>query len=242
MMIGLGARFIQGSGPAKTATEAGNDAAVQHSVLALVSSNVSEAYTQSLKWAGRYMGADGEVIFQTNMQFVSPTATSQDIQAMVAGFVQGAIPVGDYFRWLKKVDLVDSEKTLDEFSMEIEKVSMPDLDAPAPAQNAVQPDANGQPANQQPIMDMQAIVDAIKAIPAPIVNVDPVINVAAPDMGSIADAIKAIPAPIINIAPPVVSEPAQQIQPIILNTGGGSKTITINKNSDGSMTATSTDQ
>jgi len=132
--------------------------------------------------------------------------------------------------------LVDSEKTLDEFSMEIEKVSMPDLDAPAPAQNAVQPDANGQPANQQPIMDMQAIVDAIKAIPAPIVNVDPVINVAAPVVN--------IPAPIVNVAAPVINEAApQQMAPIIVNTAGGSKTIQIIKNSDGSgYTATSTDQ
>lgn len=128
MMVGLGARFIQGNGQAKTATEARNDAAVQHSSLSLVSSNISEGYTQALAYAAQYMGADGEIVFQTSMDFVSPTATAQDIQAMVAGFIQGAIPMSDYFRWLKKVDLVESEKTVEQFSEELSTVQMPALD------------------------------------------------------------------------------------------------------------------
>jgi len=54
-MIGLGARYIQPGGVAKTATEDNNDEAVQHSALALISSNISEAYTQALVWIARYM-------------------------------------------------------------------------------------------------------------------------------------------------------------------------------------------
>lgn len=129
-MIGIGARFIQPTGPAKTATEAGNDAQVQHSVLSLISSNLSEAYTLALQWCARYMNVDaGDAEFETTQDFVSPTATSQEIQAMAATFLQGAMPMGDYYRWLKKRDLIDPEKTVEEFSQEVGAPNMPDLDA-----------------------------------------------------------------------------------------------------------------
>jgi len=128
MMIGMGARFIQGNGQVKTATEAEGDAQAQYSGLAMVSANISEAYTMALGWAMQYMGVmdDGAGV-ETTTDFVSPSATAEDINAMVAGFIQGAIPVGDYFRWLKKVDLTDSEKTLEEFSAELSTTEMPDF-------------------------------------------------------------------------------------------------------------------
>ena len=125
MMIGMGARFIQQGGAAKTAYEAGQDASVQHSVLSLISSNLSEAYTQCIKWAARYMNVpetDG-ISFETTMDFVSPTATAQDIQAMVAGFVQGAVPMSTYFKWLQRHGLEDGEKTVEEFAEEVSVVS-----------------------------------------------------------------------------------------------------------------------
>ena len=128
MMIGLGARFVQENGRDKTASEDNNDAKVEHSTLSLVSSNVSEAYTQALGWAAQYMGADNSsIVFETSREFVSPTATAQELQQMVAGFIQGAIPMGSYFRWLKKVDLVDADKTIEDFSEEVGKIDMPDM-------------------------------------------------------------------------------------------------------------------
>jgi len=128
-MVGQGARYVQPGGVAKTATEADNDASVQHSALALISANVSEAYTQAIEWCARYMNVQltGEYGFETTQEFVQPNATAQEIQAMVAGFIQGAIPVGDYFRWLKKVDIVEGEKTLEEFSAEVGTTDMPAL-------------------------------------------------------------------------------------------------------------------
>lgn len=128
MMIGLGARFIQGQGQVKTATEASNDAKSQYSSLALVAGNISEAYTKALEFAGRYMGDNGEATYQISKDFISLIATAQDIQAIVAAFVQGAIPMGDYFRWLKKVDLVDGEKTIEQFAEEVGKTQMPNLE------------------------------------------------------------------------------------------------------------------
>lgn len=130
MMIGLGARFIQPGGAVKTATQATQEASVQHSILSLISSNLSEAYTQCLIWAGKYMNVvDTSISFEATQDFVSPMATAQDIQAMVAGFVQGAIPASAYFAWLKKHGLEDSEKTIEEFMEEVNTEPMTDLDS-----------------------------------------------------------------------------------------------------------------
>lgn len=128
MMIGMGARHIQGMGPAKTAEEAGNNARAQYSSLTMVCKNVSEAYTKALGFMAQYMGATGEIEYKINDDFIDQTATAQDIQAMVAGFIQGAIPMSAYLGWMKKVGLEDNEKTLDQFAEEVGQPGMPNLD------------------------------------------------------------------------------------------------------------------
>jgi len=129
MLIGLGARFVQENGRVKTASEDNNDEKAQHSTLGLVSVNISEAYTQAIQWAARYMGASEDGTYTATMDFISPTASAQDIQAMFTGFISGAYPISSYFRWLKKMDLEDENKTLEEFAEEVAQTRMPDLDS-----------------------------------------------------------------------------------------------------------------
>lgn len=128
MMIAIGARIIDRNSPNKTATESNSDDVIQHSELARNVMNVSAVYTKALKWAARNMKASDDVVFELPTDFISPNATAQDIQAMVAGFMQGAIPSSDYFNWMKRVGLVDGEKTMEAFNDEIGLVSMPNLD------------------------------------------------------------------------------------------------------------------
>lgn len=128
-MIGMGARYIQPNGVAKTATEADGDNAVAHSTLAMISHNVGEAYTQSLKWAARYMKLpDTDIAYVTSTEFVSPEATAQMIQAMIAGYLQGAIPTSSYFAWLKSRELVEADKTIEQFTEDVGGANMPNLD------------------------------------------------------------------------------------------------------------------
>jgi len=54
LIIGLGGMFIVPGSAVKTATQSAGEQKVQHSVLSLISSNVSEAYTQALKYVARY--------------------------------------------------------------------------------------------------------------------------------------------------------------------------------------------
>ncbi|WP_180113346.1 DUF4055 domain-containing protein [Acinetobacter sp. YH12073] len=51
----LGARLIEVGSANKTATQADNDSSVQHSVLSLVVANVSEAFTNALRWCAKFV-------------------------------------------------------------------------------------------------------------------------------------------------------------------------------------------
>jgi hypothetical protein len=75
------------------------------------------------------MGGDEEATLLINREFVRPNATSQDITAMVASFLQGALPLSDLLNWQQRHGLVDRDKTLEEYSEEIGvQDAMVDLD------------------------------------------------------------------------------------------------------------------
>ncbi|MCO6427526.1 DUF4055 domain-containing protein, partial [Nitrosomonas communis] len=119
-MIMLGARLLKPSGQARTATEVSGDQEVQHSTLSLISSNLSEAYTRAIGWCGRYMNADtNKAYYKTTMDFVTHQMDANELRVMIEGFVQGAIPAADYHDYLKKRDLTDKEKTLEDFQDEL---------------------------------------------------------------------------------------------------------------------------
>jgi len=127
-MIGLGAMFLQPGSAVKTATQVEGEQRVAHSVLSLIANNVSEAYAQAIEWAGRYMQVDTEEAeFVLNGEFIRPDADAQTITAMTNKFLQGAIPISDFLKWEQKHGFVDAEKTLEDYSEEINTVEMPDL-------------------------------------------------------------------------------------------------------------------
>lgn len=120
LMIGLGARFLTPGSAVKTATQAGGELQMQHSVLSLIASNISEAYTQCIKWCGIFNGSDTKDIEYTISQdFVKVEASAQMLQQMVAGWMQGAIPSSDLFQWMRKNEIIDSEKTDEQINEEL---------------------------------------------------------------------------------------------------------------------------
>lgn len=124
MMLQLGARLMQPGSAAKTATEVAGIREAQHSVLSLIAANASEAYTQALQWAARYMGvAPGpemeEIAFEINQDFVAPDASPQEIQQLMMGFVQGTIPSTDYIRFMQRAGYFDASKPIDEYQDEV---------------------------------------------------------------------------------------------------------------------------
>lgn len=138
MAIGLGAMFIQPGSAAKTATQIAGEQQISHSILSLIASNVSEAYTQALKWMARYMGApEDNLVYEVTQDFVDPVATPQELQAIVASMLQGAVPFSDFVSWSQRHGYIDPEKTPDQVAEEVGRGSpMPDLGGADNAQNA----------------------------------------------------------------------------------------------------------
>ena len=126
-MIGLGASYIMPNNSTKTATEANLDAGVTSNALSLIVHNVNIGYKQCLQWCAEYAGGKGE--FTINTDFIKTNATPQDIQVMVQSWLQGAIPTADYLAYMKEVEKIRADMTVEQFNDELPSADMPDLGA-----------------------------------------------------------------------------------------------------------------
>jgi hypothetical protein len=128
-MVSLGARLIERGSAVKTATQADNDSAAEHSVLSLVVSNVSEAYSQCLTWMAEFVNASGEVIYKLNQDFSQITLDATILAALFNAVQGGKLPEGDFWQYLRDRGVINPEKTDDEIRGELEAQSTgPDLD------------------------------------------------------------------------------------------------------------------
>lgn len=114
-MIALGARLLEPNGAVKTATEASGDQAAATSVLGICCSNVSEAYTQALKWCARYLGQPEEKInYEISQEFIAKLVDAQIITAIVSAWMNKALPKEDMIRTLQKMDVIDPGKDIND--------------------------------------------------------------------------------------------------------------------------------
>lgn len=128
-MVSLGARLIERGSAVKTATQADNDSAAEHSVLSLVVSNVSEAYSQCLEWMAEFVNASGEVVYKLNQDFSQITLDATILAALFNAVQGGKLPEGDFWQYLRDRGVINPEKTDDEIRGELEAQSTgPDLD------------------------------------------------------------------------------------------------------------------
>ncbi|WP_370601185.1 DUF4055 domain-containing protein [Pseudomonas nitroreducens] len=119
-MVALGARLIERGSATKTATQADAENAAEHSVLSLVASNVSEAYTKALGWMGEFEGATGTAEYKLNQDFVEASLDAQMLTALVGAWQANALAQSDLFRLLRKFDLVNPEKTDEQLLEELD--------------------------------------------------------------------------------------------------------------------------
>lgn len=118
--IGLGAMYITPGSAVKTATQAAGEQQTQHSVLSLIASNLSEAYTASLQTAWQfYSGEETEIEYTVNQDFVEVTATAADLKSVVESWLQGGVPWSDAWAWQQKHGFGSMEKTAEEAREEI---------------------------------------------------------------------------------------------------------------------------
>jgi hypothetical protein len=116
-MIQMGARLMQQGSATKTATQADQDQETTTSLLAMVASNVSEAYTQALEWVCRFMGADPTgAMYNLSQDFINLKANPQELAQIIAGFMSGAIPTGDYTRTMRRYGYFADDVTDEDYA------------------------------------------------------------------------------------------------------------------------------
>lgn len=118
-MVALGARLVEKGSAPKTATEDANDNAAEHSVLSLVASNVSEAYTKVIGFVAGFMNESGEVVYALNQDFIEARLDPQTLAELVKSWQAGAITDGDLWAQLRRYGLIDAEKTDEDIREEL---------------------------------------------------------------------------------------------------------------------------
>ena len=134
-IIGLGGMFTMPGSAVKTATQAEGEQVVQHSILSLIASNNSEAYTQCLMWMARFMNVPEsewpEIRYIVDQDFTQHSADPQLLMAMLNAANGGKLRTRAFIRWLQKHGIEDAEKEIDEIIEELEAespaITMPNI-------------------------------------------------------------------------------------------------------------------
>jgi len=119
-MVALGARLIEAGSAVKTATQASNESAAEHSVLSLVVSNVSEAYTQCLLWMAMFMRINGKIEYKLNQDFTQVTLDATILSALFNAVQGGRLPATDFWQYMRDRGVINPEKSDDEIRGELE--------------------------------------------------------------------------------------------------------------------------
>jgi len=122
LMVGLGARLVERNAAAKTATQASGEREAQHSVLSLVASNVSEAYTKALVAAGAYTNlsevdlSEEKLHYTINQEFVQMITDPNLARVMMEGYAKGQVPLPDYVAYMKRNGLFGGDSSVEDYS------------------------------------------------------------------------------------------------------------------------------
>ena len=118
-MLAIGARLITPGSAVKTATEAQAENESEHSVVSLIAANVSEAYTLALEWMGEWMGVSGQMEYTIHVEAAKFSVDGVMLGALVSANQAGKLPDSDLFRILRKMDVIDAEKSDEQIREEL---------------------------------------------------------------------------------------------------------------------------
>jgi len=118
-MKAIGARLITPGSAVKTATEAQSENESEHSVVSLIAANVSEAYTLALNWMGEWMGVTGTMEYTLHVEPGKFSVDGVMLTALVGANQSGKLPDSDLFRIMRKMDVIDAEKSDEQIREEL---------------------------------------------------------------------------------------------------------------------------
>lgn len=120
-MATLGARMLANE---KAAAETAETHTIkrqgENSALASIASSIETAIIKALRILCEWVNIQGEITYKINKDFIPTKMSSQDLLALLQAYQSGAIAFSDFIENLKKGEIIDSEKTIEEIQSEIE--------------------------------------------------------------------------------------------------------------------------
>ncbi|TCM62316.1 uncharacterized protein DUF4055 [Acinetobacter calcoaceticus] len=120
----MGARLIESGSANKTATQADNDDSVQHSVLSLAVSNISEALQMALRWCAKFALPDHDLSpddlnYVISQDFNKPKFSEERAKRLYDACIGGNLPWEVWYQYEQTGTF--TEMTWDEIEDRIEK-------------------------------------------------------------------------------------------------------------------------
>lgn len=159
-MATLGARMLADTSMRQVETFGAT--AIKHvaenSILAAIAISVSEGLEQALVWFAKWAGNEEDIVFEINQDFMPVQMDAPTLTAIMTMWQGGALSEAEMFDLLKRGDIVEADKTLEEHQAEVDA-------APPPAPpSTVRPGALGTPTPDQ---QLAHDVKTAKAMPKP---------------------------------------------------------------------------
>lgn len=121
LMASIGARLIQ-AGAAKTAEQTRSENRNSNSVLSLTCDNLSAGYTRALRMAARMQIPSPNtenISFYLSTDFDGFRVDPDVLTALVDAVQRGHLPLSDFWASLRRLNLIDSDKTDDDVRTEL---------------------------------------------------------------------------------------------------------------------------
>lgn len=87
--------------------------------MSLIAANVSEAYTLALGWMGEWMGVSGQMEYTIHVEAAKFSVDGVMLGALVSANQAGKLPDSDLFRILRKMDVIEPEKSDEQIREEL---------------------------------------------------------------------------------------------------------------------------
>lgn len=95
------------------------------SILASIAISISKGIRIALQWVADWAGVAGEIKYEINREFLPVAIDAQTLAQYMAMWQGGGISEGEFYDLLQRADLIESEKTLEEHQLEIDKETPP---------------------------------------------------------------------------------------------------------------------
>ncbi len=106
-MIYLGAQLVQDSSSNQTLGAKEMEFGASTSTLKRISMNVSSGLEQCLDWVALFLGADGDIAYKLNTDFITDTMDAQTLSVHFQTVQSGLMPKTEYYEVARKAGLTD---------------------------------------------------------------------------------------------------------------------------------------